>query len=89
MPAPESSSPAASTLARADDAKLVTLIRAGHETAFAELHRRHRPALLRLARAVLRGSSHDADDVLQEAFLSAYFAIRAVDRPSRRGPGSR
>ncbi|MBA2514661.1 MAG: RNA polymerase sigma factor [Solirubrobacterales bacterium] len=72
---------APSTLARADDERLVALIRSGHEGAFCELHRRYRPSLERLARRLLRLSPHDPEDVLQDAFLSAYMALRAVDRP--------
>lgn len=79
---PRPSSPATATpLRRVDDAVLVALIRSGDESAFTELHRRHRPALRRLAGAILRGTAHDPDDVLQEAFVSAYIAMRAVDRP--------
>jgi len=70
-----------SSLAQVDDDRLVALIRSGHKAAFTELHARHRPGLERVAIAVLRGSNHDADDVLQEAFLSAYAALRAIDRP--------
>ncbi len=68
-------------LARADDERLVAMVRLGHPDAFSELHRRHRPSLERLARKLLRHTSHDPEDVLQDAFLSAYVALRAVDRP--------
>lgn len=81
MPPTAPSSPAPASLSRVDDAQLVALIRAGDDAAFTELHLRHRPTLKRLAVAVLRGSAHDPDDVLQEAFLSAYCSLRAVDRP--------
>lgn len=81
MPPTASPATAPLSLARADDDRLVELVRSGHEAAFAELHARHRPALKRVAGAVLRESCHDPDDVLQEAFLSAYTALRAIDRP--------
>jgi RNA polymerase sigma factor (sigma-70 family) len=72
---------APSALAHADDEGLVAIVRSGHDAAFTELHRRHRPSLERLARRLLCQSSHDPEDVLQDAFLSAYLALRAIDRP--------
>jgi len=72
---------ARSSLAKVDDDRLVALVRAGDEDAFTEVYARHRVGLRRVAIAVLRGSAHDADDVLQDAFLSAYAALRAIDRP--------
>lgn len=79
---PRNRSPRATpSLAGADDERLVAMVRSGHEGAFSELHTRYRPALERLARRLLHDSSHDPEDVVQDAFLSAYTALRAVDRP--------
>jgi RNA polymerase sigma-70 factor, ECF subfamily len=69
------------TLSAASDEHLVALVRQGRDDAFAELHRRHRPALARFARRLLHGTGHDPEDVVQDAFLSAYMALRRVDRP--------
>ncbi len=43
----------------------------GDRAAFADLVRRHTPAMSRYAYRML-GNSHDAEDVVQEAFLSAW-----------------
>ena len=53
---------------------LVARIGAGDRAAFAELMRRHNRRLYRLARATLRDAA-EAEDALQEAYLSAYRAI--------------
>jgi RNA polymerase sigma factor (sigma-70 family) len=57
-----------------DDAALVPRIASGDQTAFELLMRRHNRRLYRLARAVLR-SDAEAEDALQEAYLSAYRSI--------------
>jgi RNA polymerase sigma-70 factor (ECF subfamily) len=57
--------------APADDQALVARIVAGDQSAFEQLMRRHNTALFRAARAILRDDA-DAEDVLQEAYLSAY-----------------
>lgn len=54
-----------------DDAALVARIVAGDRAAFEQLMRIHNTALFRAARAVVRDDA-DAEDVLQEAYLSAY-----------------
>lgn len=53
------------------DAELVARARQGDTAAFGELVDRHRTAVYRAARAVL-GSPSEAEDVAQEAFLTAY-----------------
>jgi len=53
------------------DAELVARARAGDASAFGELVDRHRAAVFRAALAAL-GSRADADDVAQEAFVTAY-----------------
>ncbi|HEY3731349.1 MAG TPA: RNA polymerase sigma factor [Steroidobacteraceae bacterium] len=57
--------------AAGDDAGLVQRIAAGDRPAFAVLMRRYNRRLYRLARAVLRDDA-EAEDALQEAYLSAY-----------------
>lgn len=53
------------------DLELVRLAQAGDASAFGELVSRNRRAVFRAAMAAL-GSAADADDVAQEAFVSAY-----------------
>jgi RNA polymerase sigma-70 factor (ECF subfamily) len=53
------------------DAALVARIVGGDRGAFQVLMRQHNMALFRAARAILRDDA-DAEDVLQEAYLSAY-----------------
>jgi RNA polymerase sigma factor (sigma-70 family) len=63
------------------DDQLVTLFRAGNEAAFSEIDRRYRDALAAFARRMLNGSGHDADDIIQDAFIRAYRGLRITDRP--------
>jgi RNA polymerase sigma factor (sigma-70 family) len=63
------------------DEELVTRFRAGNEAAFSEIHRRYRDALIAFARRMLNGSGHDADDIVQDAFIRAYRGLRVTDRP--------
>ncbi len=63
------------------DEQLVARFRAGDDRAFTAIHDRHRAALVAFARRLLHGSGHDADDVLQDAFMRAHAALRATDRP--------
>ncbi len=66
---------------RRSDERLVAAVRLGDETAFAEIHDRHRPALERYARRILDGrSAAGAEDVVQEVFVKAHAALRADDR---------
>jgi RNA polymerase sigma-70 factor (ECF subfamily) len=59
-----------------DDAGLVERLRAGDESAFAELVRRYQPALLRLAEATV-GSRAVAEEVCQDTWLGV---VRGVER---------
>lgn len=59
-----------------DDAELVDRARSGDSAAFGVLVDRHRGAVYRAARAVLR-SHADAEDAAQDAFVAAY---RHLDR---------
>lgn len=54
-----------------DDAQLISLVRRGDHSAFAELHRRHHAAAVRLARVYV-GSHHSAEDVAAESFSRMY-----------------
>ncbi len=65
-----------------DDAELLGRSRAGDRRAFAALIGRHQRAALRLA-AVVGGSTDEAPDIVQEAFVSVY---RNLD--GYRGSGS-
>ncbi|MGN6871070.1 MAG: RNA polymerase sigma factor [Solirubrobacteraceae bacterium] len=62
-------------LSSQSDERLVSLARAGHERAFAAIVERYRPELQALARRLcLDGRS---EDVVQQAFLSAFAALRS------------
>ena len=63
------------------DDELVARFRDGDEAAFSEIHRRFRSALTAFARRMLHGSGHDAQDVVQDAFIRAYRGLRVTDRP--------
>ena len=67
---------------RADDRELVGAARAGSKEALEVLFRRHWPRMHRLAYLVCHDASA-AEDIAQEAFLSA---VRALDRFDRRRP---
>ncbi len=63
------------------DEQLVSRFRAGDDAAFAEIHRRYRPALTAVAAKMLRGTGHDADDVVQESFIRAFRGLRCTGGP--------
>ncbi len=44
------------------------------------LHDRYRPRLLGYVRRMLPGAHHDAEDVIQDAFISAYRGLRRDER---------
>ena len=71
----------AQPLSRLTDDELVSLFRRGDDAAFSEIHRRFRAALTAFARRMLHGSGHDAEDVVQDAFIRAYRGLRVTDRP--------
>jgi RNA polymerase sigma factor (sigma-70 family) len=56
------------------DERLVSLARAGHDRAFATIVERYRPELLAMARRLV--SDGRGEDVLQQALLSAFAALR-------------
>jgi RNA polymerase sigma factor (sigma-70 family) len=61
------------------DTDLVAAVRAGDERAFALIVERYQERLLGFARRLLHGSGNDAEDVVQDAFIRAYNALRATD----------
>src|SRR4051794_21609751 len=61
------------------DERLVALVRDGRDDAFAAIHLRYCDRLVAFARRLLHGSGHDAEDVVQDAFIRAYNALRATD----------
>jgi RNA polymerase sigma-70 factor (ECF subfamily) len=65
-----------------DDDALVARVRAGETVAFGELVRRHQRAALRVA-AVVSGSTEEARDIVQDAFVAAHRGLHTY-----RGTGS-
>ena len=55
-------------MTRTDD-DLVRALRAGEPGAFDAIHHRYHPSLLAFARQMLGGRHHDAEEVVQDAFL--------------------
>lgn len=66
------------------ESALLGRLRAGEEAAFEELVRMHGGRLLAVARRVTR-SEADAEDAVQEAFLSAFKALEGFDGRSSLG----
>jgi RNA polymerase sigma-70 factor (ECF subfamily) len=67
------------------DAELVERVRGGDERAFEQLVRRHLGMAHSVACSKLSGDSDDADDVCQEAFLTALERIEDCRNPERFG----
>lgn len=67
------------------DEQLVALTRRGHQLAFDALAARYEPRLLWLCRRMLK-STEDAEDALQEVFVSAFKAITSGDGEIRVRP---
>lgn len=65
------------------DAELVRRVRSGDAGAFDRLVRRHLRVAHRVARRQLSGNHHDADDVVQEAFITALEKIDDCRKPHR------
>jgi RNA polymerase sigma-70 factor, ECF subfamily len=59
------------------DEELVDLVRAGHPGAFEAIVHRYQPRLTAFARQLLGGAHHDAEEVVQDAFVRALNALRA------------
>jgi RNA polymerase sigma-70 factor (ECF subfamily) len=64
----------------ATDEQLVALVRSGDDRAFAAIHDRYQPRLVAYARRLLGGAHHDAEEVVQDAFVRALHALRADER---------
>src|SRR3954453_21488361 len=64
----------------ATDAQLVELVRGGDDRAFAAIHDRYEARLVAHARQLLGGAHHEAEEVVQDAFVRALHALRAADR---------
>ncbi len=62
-------------LSSQSDERLVSLARAGHQRAFAVIVERYRPELQAMARRLC--SDGRSEDVVQQAFLSAFAALRS------------
>src|SRR4051794_5418124 len=67
------------------DDRLVALIRDGHARAFEVLFDRYQSRLLGFCRHLL-GATPDAEDVLQDVFVSAHTAMIADERPIKARP---
>ena len=64
------------------DEVLVAAAKMGHGTVFDELHKRHAERMLRVALRITR-HRQDAEDAVQEGFLSAYLHIKSFDGRAR------
>jgi RNA polymerase sigma factor (sigma-70 family) len=67
-----------STRAEGTDRNLVEAVRAGDDVAFEELYRRYRPRIAAYVRRKVRDPAR-AEDIAQDAFLSALRRMRATD----------
>jgi RNA polymerase sigma factor (sigma-70 family) len=74
-------SPLPLPLTALSDEELVARFRRGDDAPFDEIHRRYHGALLAFARRMLNASGRDAEDVVQDALIRAYRALRVTDRP--------
>lgn len=64
----------------ATDEQLVELVRSGDDRAFDAIHDRYHHRLVAFARSLLSGAHHDAEEVVQDAFVRALAALRADER---------
>src|SRR5215212_8630920 len=64
------------------DERLVAQLRRGNDAAFEVLYDRHHAAVLSYCRHML-GSREEAEDALQQAFVSAHTDIVSSDKPIR------
>ena len=69
-----------SSYSDATDEQLVSLVRSGDDRAFDAIHDRYMQRLTGYARQMLGGAHHDAEEVVQDAFIRALAALRADDR---------
>ena len=78
MEATQSSMRSSTVTVPTTDAALVERTRAGDDGAFAELYRRYQPRIAAFVRRLLRDETR-AEDVTQEAFISALRRLRQTD----------
>jgi len=78
--APAAARRSARLLRLAGDERLVALVRAGEERAFAAIYDRHHGPILGFCRHML-GSREEAEDALQHTFLAAYRDLIASAKP--------
>jgi RNA polymerase sigma-70 factor (ECF subfamily) len=78
---PQPPSAPRSTALVSDDAALVARACAGDRWAEDAIYRRHAPALTRLCTRVL-GRAEDADDVVQDTFVTAFAKLATVREPA-------
>jgi RNA polymerase sigma-70 factor, ECF subfamily len=64
----------------ATDEQLVDLVREGDDRAFDAIHARYEQRLIGYARQMLGGAHHDAEEIVQDAFVRALAALRADER---------
>jgi RNA polymerase sigma-70 factor, ECF subfamily len=64
------------------DERLVAVAKMGDGTVFGELHKRHRERMFRVARRITR-HREDAQDAVQESFLSAYVHLEKFDERAK------
>src|SRR5512132_1973826 len=64
----------------ATDEQLVDMVRTGDDRAFAAIHERYEARLVAYARKMLGGAHHDAEAVVQDAFVRALHALRGDER---------
>ncbi len=64
----------------ATDSELVRCVREGEVNAFEIIMRRHNQRLFRIARSILR-EDHEAMDVVQEAYIKAYYQLHQFSGP--------
>ena len=76
---PASRAPRAPRAGSAADDALVAAARAGSDAAFSAIVRRYEAQLIAYARQVLGGRHHDAEEVVQDAFVRALRSMRAGD----------
>lgn len=65
-----------------NDDGLVAVAKMGNETAFDELHKRHAARVFRVAHQIAR-RREDAEDAVQDCFLSAYLHLEHFDGRAR------
>jgi RNA polymerase sigma-70 factor (ECF subfamily) len=78
----DSRSVTSDTIQLMSDEVLVAAAKMGHGTAFNELHKRHAERMLRVTQRITR-HREDAEDAVQESFLSAYLHIKSFDGRAR------